>query len=123
MLATAALACLALYILFFQATWGPMVWVMLGEIFPLSVRGAGTGFAIFLLWSANFLVALTFPPLLSALGVGWLFGIFALICLGAALFTWFLVPETKGRSLEQIQADLGAKSKRGRRRVGGHSTA
>lgn len=103
------LACLALYILFFQATWGPMVWVMLGEIFPLSVRGAGTGFAIFLLWSANFLVALTFPPLLSALGVGWLFGIFALICLGAALFTWFLVPETKGRSLEEIEADLRGK--------------
>lgn len=100
------LACLALYILFFQATWGPMVWVMLGEIFPLSIRGAGTGIAIFLLWSANFVVALTFPPLLEVLGVGWLFGIFAAICFAALIFVWALVPETKNRSLEEIEADL-----------------
>jgi sugar porter (SP) family MFS transporter len=100
------MACLALYILFFQASWGPMVWVMLGEIFPLGIRGAGTGLAIFLLWGANFLVALTFPPLLEALGVGWLFAIFALICFAAIIFVWTLVPETKNRSLEEIEADL-----------------
>lgn len=103
------LACLAAYILFFQASWGPMVWVMLGEIFPLGVRGAATGLAIFLLWSANFLVATTFPPLLATLGVGLLFGIFALICFSALLFTWFLVPETKNKSLEQIEAGLRGK--------------
>ena len=100
------LACLALYILFFQASWGPMVWVMLGEIFPLGIRGAATGLAIFLLWGANFVVALVFPIMLDALGVGWSFAIFALICFGAAVFVYTLVPETKGRSLEQIETDL-----------------
>lgn len=112
LVAIITLACLAAYILFFQASWGPMVWVMLGEIFPLGIRGAGTGLAIFLLWGANFLVAVTFPPLLEALGVGWLFAIFALICFVAIVFVWRLVPETKGKSLEEIEAELRGKDLR-----------
>lgn len=107
--AIVTLSCLALYILFFQASWGPMVWVMLGEIFPLGVRGAGTGLAIFLLWGANFLVAQTFPSILAALGVGWTFAIFAFICFLAIIFVWSLVPETKNRSLEEIEAELRGK--------------
>jgi membrane associated rhomboid family serine protease len=55
---------------------------------------------------ANFVVSLTFPPLLDALGVGRLFAIYTFICIGAGAFVWFLVPETKGRSLEQIGTDL-----------------
>jgi sugar porter (SP) family MFS transporter len=100
------LICLGMYIFFFQGSWGSIVWVLLGEIFPLGVRGAAMGIATVLLWSANFVVALTFPPLLEALGVGGLFAIYTFICLAAVLFTWLLVPETKGRSLEQIESDL-----------------
>lgn len=103
------LICLGMYIFFFQASWGSIVWVMLGEIFPLGVRGAAMGVATVLLWSANFVVTQTFPPLLAALGVGGLFLIYTFICLAAAFFVWFLVPETKGRSLEQIEADLRAR--------------
>lgn len=101
---------MALYIVMFQASWGPMVWVMLGEIFPLGVRAAAMGLATFLLWGANFIVALSFPPLLAALGVGWLFAIFAFICFAAFVFVWFLVPETKNRSLEEIESDLREKA-------------
>lgn len=100
------LICLGMYIFFFQGSWGSIVWVMLGEIFPLGIRAAAMGLATVLLWSANFVVSLTFPPLLEALGVGGLFAIYTFICLVAVLFTWFLVPETKGRSLEEIEADL-----------------
>jgi sugar porter (SP) family MFS transporter len=100
------LVCMVVYIAMFQGSWGSIVWVMLGEIFPLGIRATAMGVATVLLWIANFIVAFAFPPLLEALGVGWLFSIFALICLAAVAFVWFLVPETKGRSLEEIEADL-----------------
>lgn len=102
------LICLGAYIFFFQGSWGSIVWVMLGEIFPLGIRATAMGVATVLLWGANFVVALTFPPLLEALGVGGLFLIYTFICFGAILFVMFLVPETKGKSLEQIEQDLRA---------------
>lgn len=104
------LICLGAYIFFFQGSWGSIVWVLLGEIFPLGIRATAMGVATVLLWGANFVVSLTFPPLLDALGVGGLFLIYTFICLGAGVFVWFLVPETKGRSLEQIEQDLREKA-------------
>lgn len=100
------LICLGTYIFFFQGSWGSITWVLLGEIFPLGIRATAMGVATVALWGANFVVALTFPPMLDALGVGGLFAIYAFICLGAFFFVWFLVPETKGRSLEKIETDL-----------------
>ena len=100
------LACLAAFIFSFGATWGPVVWVLLSEIFPLKVRGAAMGIATVLLWGANFVVSLTFPILLEALGVGYLFLGYALVSVAAFLFVYFFVTETKGRSLEKIEADL-----------------
>lgn len=97
------LTCMAIYIFMFQMSWGSMVWVLLGEIFPLGVRAAAMGIATTALWFANGVVALGFPPLLEAVGVGWLFAGFALICLAALYFTVKAVPETKGRSLEEIE--------------------
>ncbi len=102
--------CLGAYIFFFQGSWGSIVWVLLGEIFPLGIRATAMGVATVLLWGANFVVSLTFPPLLEALGVGGLFLIYTFICLAAFFFVWFLVPETKGRSLEQIEQDLRQKA-------------
>jgi SP family sugar:H+ symporter-like MFS transporter len=100
------LACLALFIAAFAVSWGPVVWVMLGEIFPLKIRGAAMGLATVLLWGANFVVSLTFPVLLAAVGIGWLFLGYAFIGVAAFFFVWFVVVETKGRSLEKIEADL-----------------
>jgi SP family sugar:H+ symporter-like MFS transporter len=100
------LVCLALFIAAFAVSWGPIVWVMLGEIFPLKVRGSAMAVATVLLWGANFVVSLTFPVLLDALGLGWLFVGYALIGVAALFFVRSFVTETKGRSLEEIEADL-----------------
>jgi SP family sugar:H+ symporter-like MFS transporter len=99
-------ACLAGFIVSFAVSWGPIVWVMLAEIFPLKIRGAAMGVATLLLWGANFVVSLTFPILLSAVGIGYLFLGYAVIGVLAFLFVRFFVVETKGRSLEEIEADL-----------------
>lgn len=100
------LVCLALFIAAFAVSWGPIVWVMLGEIFPLKIRGSAMAVATVLLWGANFVVSLSFPVLLEALGLGWLFLGYALIGLAALLFVRYFVTETKGRSLEKIESDL-----------------
>jgi MFS transporter, SP family, sugar:H+ symporter len=100
------LACLALFIAAFAVSWGPIVWVMLGEIFPLKVRGSAMAVATVLLWGANFVVSLSFPVLLEALGIGWLFLGYSLIGLAALFFVRSFVTETKGRSLEKIESDL-----------------
>lgn len=100
------LACLALFIAAFAVSWGPIVWVMLGEIFPLKVRGSAMAVATVLLWAANFVVSLSFPVLLEALGIGWLFLGYSLIGLAALFFVRTFVTETKGRSLEKIESDL-----------------
>jgi MFS family permease len=100
------LLCLAGFIASFAATWGPVVWVLLPEILPLSVRGTAMGVAIFLHWGANFLVSQTFPIALDSFGPGPVFLGYAVIGLLALLFVKTMVTETKGRSLEEIEADL-----------------
>ena len=94
------LVCLAVFIAFFAATWGPIVWVMLPEIFPLSVRGGAVGVSTFANWAANFVVALTFPIMIATFGIGPVFLGFAGLGVLAFFFVQALVPETKGRSLE-----------------------
>jgi MFS transporter, SP family, sugar:H+ symporter len=100
------LVCLATFIASFAATWGPVVWVMLPEILPLSVRGAALGVAITLHWLANFAVSQTFPLALDAWGPGTVFLVYAVIGVIAAAFVAKFVTETKGRSLEEIESDL-----------------
>jgi MFS transporter, SP family, sugar:H+ symporter len=104
------LACLAGFIVSFAATWGPVVWVMLPEVLPLSVRGTAMGVAVFLHWGANFAVAQTFPVFLDSWGPGPVFLGYAVIGVIAFLFVKALVPETKGRSLEEIEASLQRKT-------------
>jgi sugar porter (SP) family MFS transporter len=108
------LAGLMLYIASFAVSFGPVLWVMLPEIFPLNARGTGTGVSALSNWGANFVVAQAFLPLVALIGRSAVFWILAGICIVAALFIHFLVPETKGRSLEQIETDL-------RQRVAGGS--
>jgi sugar porter (SP) family MFS transporter len=100
------LAGLMLYIASFAVSFGPLLWVMLPEIFPLKARGSGTGISALSNWGANFVVAQAFLPLVGLIGRSAVFWSLAGICILAALFIYFLVPETRGRSLEQIEADL-----------------
>jgi MFS family permease len=110
------LVCLATFIASFAATWGPVVWVMLPEILPLSVRGAALGVAITLHWFANFAVSQTFPIALDAWGPGTVFLVYAAIGCIATVFVWRFVTETKGRSLEEIERDLQKATRLGARR-------
>jgi MFS transporter, SP family, sugar:H+ symporter len=111
------LVCLATFIAAFAATWGPVVWVMIPEVLPLSVRGTAMGVAVFGNWAANFAVSQTFPPLLKALGPGTVFLGYAALGLLAGVFVKAFVTETKGRSLEEIEGDLQRRA--GRRSRGG----
>jgi SP family sugar:H+ symporter-like MFS transporter len=104
--AVITLVCLGTFIASFAATWGPVVWVMIPEVLPLSVRGTAMGVAVFGNWGANFLVSQTFPPLLKSLGAGTVFLGYAGLGVLAGLFVMFFVTETKGRSLEEIESDL-----------------
>lgn len=98
--------CLSLFIVFFGLTWGPILWVMLPEMFPMRARGAATGIATLVLNFGTLLVAQIFPILNSALSTEWVFLIFAVIGILAMLFVIKYLPETRGRSLEEIEYDL-----------------
>jgi len=100
------LVCLGTFIASFAATWGPVVWVMIPEVLPLNVRGTAMGVAVVGNWAANFLVSQTFPLLLSKFGPGPVFLGYAGMGVLAFLFVKAFVTETKGRSLEAIEADL-----------------
>ena len=108
-LAIITLACLAAFIASFAISWGPTVWVMLPEILPLRIRGTAMGLAIFLHWGANFVVSQTFPILLATVGAGAVFLGYAVVAVVALLFVRSRVTETKGRSLDEIEADLQGK--------------
>jgi sugar porter (SP) family MFS transporter len=104
--AIVTLLCLAGFIVSFAATWGPVVWVVLPEVLPLSVRGTAMGLAVFLHWGANFLVSQSFPIMLDSWGAGPVFLGYAGIGVLAFIFVKTQVPETKGRSLEEIEENL-----------------
>ncbi|MEB7825009.1 sugar porter family MFS transporter [Staphylococcus chromogenes] len=102
--------CLALFIVFFGLSWGPVLWVMLPELFPMRARGAATGIAALVLSIGSLLVAYLFPIISSVLNVQQVFLIFAVIGIIAFFFVMKFLPETRGRSLEQIEADLRGQS-------------
>src|SRR5699024_9793127 len=100
------LGSMILYVAFFAVGLGPVFWLMISELYPLSIRGTAEGVATFFNWAANLLVALTFLSLIERFGEApsfWTLGVFSLI---AFLFIYTRVPETMGRSLEDIEADL-----------------
>ncbi len=103
-----ALACLLFYIMGFAIGLGPVFWLMISEIFPLQMRGPAMAVCTMFNWGLNFAISYTFLTLttdLTKAGAFWLYAFFG-IC--ALVFFLTIVPETKDRSLEQIQADLGA---------------
>jgi len=102
--------CLAVYIAFFSLSWGPVVWVMLSEIFPLSIRGIGMGIGSVANWLSNLIVSLTFPKLIEQFGISTMFIVYGIMGVLAFLFVSTKVSETKGKSLEQIELELRQKT-------------
>ena len=97
-----ALVSANLFVVGFGATWGPAVWVLLGEIFPNSIRAMALGVAAAAQWIANFIVSTTFPALADA-GLALAYGIYAVAALLSLIFVIFMVKETKGRTLEDMK--------------------
>lgn len=105
----AALICMLVYTAGFAVSWGPVTWVLLSEIFPTQIRGKAMALAVAVQWIANYLVSWTFPILNNDPGLVkhfnhglayWIYGVMGIL---AAVFMWMFVPETKGRTLEQME--------------------
>ncbi len=94
------------YIAFFAASLGPTLWVVIAEIFPNRLRSLGMSVGIVSLWVACTIVTIAFPVMLERLSGGITFLIFAIICLACLLYVYKYVPETKGKSLEEIEKEL-----------------
>ncbi|WP_312111628.1 sugar porter family MFS transporter [Pantoea septica] len=92
-----------LFLSFQQGALSPVTWLLLSEIFPTRLRGIFMGGAVFAMWIANFLISLMFPVLLASVGLAGAFFIFALVGVAGAIFVIKCVPETRNRSLEQIE--------------------
>ena len=92
------------FIACFAFSFGPVCWVVIGEIFPNGIRGKAMSLATLSLWVGNFLVGQLTPLMLDGAGPAWTFWIFAICCSPALLLTFKIIPETKGRSLEEIDA-------------------
>ncbi len=103
----ATAAALAVYVAAFAVGLGPVFWLMIAEIFPLAFRGRGMSVASVANWGANLAVALVFLDLMRVAGAAGTFLLFAALTAAAVAFTWALVPETKGRSLEEIERAMG----------------
>jgi sugar porter (SP) family MFS transporter len=97
---------ITLYIASFSISWGPVQWVALPELFPLRVRAGAVGTCVTFNWLFNMVVALVFPILLEKFGAGYNFLFFVVMTLLAFMFVKKMLPETKGRSLEEIERDL-----------------
>ncbi len=90
----------------YSCTLAPVVWVILSEIFPNRIRGAAMSVSVFALWAGCFVLTFTFPLLKESLGIGNTFWLYAGICLAGFFFIFFRLPETKGKTLEQIEREL-----------------
>src|SRR3954454_19079563 len=100
------LAAMLLVVFFVQTFIGTLVWLLLSEIFPMTIRGFAMGIAVFVLWTVNAPISFVFPPLVQALGATPTFGLFALINVGSFFFIKKFAPETRGRTLEELEDDF-----------------
>ncbi|MDY5129350.1 sugar porter family MFS transporter [Actinotignum urinale] len=94
---------LSIYVAFYSFTWAPLTWVIVGEIFPLAIRGRASGIASSCNWIGSFLVGLIFPIMTVHMSQEFVFLIFGIICVLGVVFVKFAVPETRGRTLEEIE--------------------
>jgi major inositol transporter-like SP family MFS transporter len=100
------LAAMVIFVAFVQCFIGIGVWLLLSEIFPMTIRGFAMGIAVFVLWTTNAIISFAFPPLVESVGATATFGIFVLINICSTWFVWRFVPETRGRTLEELEDDF-----------------
>lgn len=86
----------------FMFSWGPICWVLIAEVFPNTIRGAAVAIAVAFQWIFNWIVSTSFVPMANSLGYWFTYGLYGVICILAAIFVWKLVPETKGKTLEDM---------------------
>lgn len=100
-----ALIAANVYVFCFNASWGPVMWVMLGEMFPNRVRGSGLAVAGLCQWLANFAITITFPIMLASIGLAGAYGFYALCAALSTIFVIGFIRETRGRELEDMSYD------------------
>jgi SP family sugar:H+ symporter-like MFS transporter len=98
-----ALVAANLYVIFFNMSWGPVMWVMLGEMFPNQIRGSGLAVSGLAQWGTNFVITMTFPILLAGIGLGGAYGLYAAFAVISIVFIAKFVQETKGIELENME--------------------
>lgn len=104
-----SLLSLCIFIIAFSLGFGPVPWLMVGELFSSDIKGVAGSFAGTLNWALAFIVTISYLPLSSAIGTSACFLIFTGLSVIGTLFSYFVVPETKGKSLKEIQEMLGEK--------------
>ena len=97
-----ALLAANVYVFCFNVSWGPVMWVMLGEMFPNQVRGSGLAVAGLFQWVANFAITMTFPIMLASIGLTGAYGFYAICALLSVIFVARFVRETNGKELEEM---------------------
>ncbi|MCR6663120.1 MAG: sugar porter family MFS transporter [Luteimonas sp.] len=102
-LGTIALVAANVYVVFFNISWGPVMWVMLGEMFPNQIRGSGLAVSGLFQWGSNFAVIMTFPLLLASIGLAATYGLYTIAAVVSVFFVLWFVHETKGKELEQME--------------------
>src|ERR1700682_4653756 len=105
---TGALAWLAVlsmmaYVASFAISLGPIFWLLISEIYPLKIRNSAEGVAATLNWGSNLLITSTFLTLVERFGPSWTFWLYGVSAIAAWIFSYYFVPETKGRTLEEIE--------------------
>ena len=90
-----------IYTASFMMSWGPICWVLISEIFPNKIRGQAVAIAVAAQWTANYLISSTYPPMME-FSSGMTYGFYGLMSVLSALFVWKMVPETKGKTLEEM---------------------
>ncbi|CAK7012234.1 MAG TPA: D-xylose transporter XylE [Porphyromonadaceae bacterium] len=92
-----------IYTASFMMSWGPICWVLISEIFPNKIRGQAVAVAVGAQWAANYLISSTYPAMMEYSGA-LTYGFYGLMAVLSALFVWKMVPETKGKSLEEMES-------------------
>jgi len=93
---------LMVYSASFMFSWGPICWVLIAEVFPNTIRGGAVAIAVAFQWIFNWIVSTSFVPMANSLGYAFVYTLYGVICIAAAIFVFKLVPETKGKTLEDM---------------------
>jgi SP family xylose:H+ symportor-like MFS transporter len=92
-----------IYTASFMMSWGPICWVLISEIFPNKIRGQAVAVAVAAQWAANYFISSTYPMMMET-SAGMTYGFYGLMSILSALFVWKWIPETKGKTLEQMES-------------------